>query len=102
MTMCRAFMDVQQFYGELPVNLWTRCSDHSHVGELRFMITEECGMESRLKEKVPHLLSAFLLSVWARKRAAKGPFEVHLLLCHVRGRCAISAFTLPPVPSSSL
>lgn len=38
----------------------------------------QCSME--LKGEVPHLLSASLLDAWAQKHAAKGPFQVHLLL----------------------
>lgn len=58
-------------------------------------------MESQLKDEVPHLLSASLLNVWAQKHAAQGPFKVHLLLCHVCGCSAISAF-IPPLLTSLL
>lgn len=97
MTMCLTCMDVPRvrgLYGELRVN---RGSDYIRIGELGFMI-----IGITVDRQGPP--SAFCLSSErvGVKSAAKGPFKVRLLLCHVRGRAAISAFVLPLLPSSSL
>lgn len=97
MTMCLTRMDVprvQGLYGELRVN---RASDYIRIGELRFMIT---GMA--VESQDPPSAFCFSSERVGVKSAANGPFKVRLLLCHLRGRAAISAFILPLLPSSSL
>lgn len=101
MTTRPACMDVlylQRLYGELAVNPRTCISDYIHVGELRFMVTKEASVQDGVaveRQGPPHLLSASPLNAWAKNHAAKGPFRVRLLLCHVCGCSAISAFILP-------
>lgn len=65
MTVRRACMDVlyeQRSYGELPVNPWTCGSDYIHVGELRFMVTEEASVQDGVAVERRGPPSAFCFS----------------------------------------
>lgn len=65
MTVRRACMDVlyeQRLYCELTVNPWTCSSDYIHVGELRFMVTEEASVQDGVAVERRGPPSAFCFS----------------------------------------